>query len=338
MCIRPPSPTRRWLPWLASLAVLSTIQPAARAQRTTPPVDANTVLATLKDLKAKQTQLVSKEKQAVMAAIVAAQTDPGKAYEQAVTAVEFQGQGSNDSVKLLEWRKKQGDLLRNPLFINGLRLQLMYINLTWQRSMGATNKALLPALFEYTGEVTASFDSLWSYEALKRPLGSIVFVKYFQIGPYVSTIENWSDQPFDLDNIYEKTILPTLREMKDPRLLDYWNGKLTSEAARIDSKGGNNLAVNKFNNVRRPELLWSRAEDELVIGNRDAALADMLAVVKAHPDHPNFDKWAQQLTDLVKPDNAQVIVRDAPNPPGQPGAPAAGAGTPAPGSIAPVGR
>ena len=74
----------------------------------------------------------------------------------------------------------------------------------------------------------------------------------------------------------------------------------------------------------------------MIVGQRDAAIADMLAIVKAHPDHPNFDKWAQQLTDLVSPARGEVIVRDVPvsNAP----AGTAGSGTPAPGSIAPVGR
>ena len=34
----------------------------------------------------------------------------------------------------------------------------------------------------------------------------------------------------------------------------------------------------------------------------------MLAIAKAHPDHPGFDKWAQQLTDLVS-GKAEVIRR-----------------------------
>ena len=335
MSPRPPILSRRLLPWLASVALAAVIvTPHAHAQRA--PVDPDTVLATLKDLKARQTQIVSKEKQNVLALIQAAQADPAKAYEQATLAVDFQGQGNNDSIKIMEWRKKQGELLRNPAFVTGLRLQLAYISLTWQRSMGYKNKALLPALYEYTGQVMANLDSLWSYEPLKRPLGQIVFVRYFQIAPYIASIEDWSDQPFDVDSIYDKSILPTLREMKDPRLLDYWAGKIQGEASRVDSKGTNALAVNKFNNVRRPALLWSRAEDELIIGQRDAALADMLAIAKAHPDHPDFDKWVQQLTDLVSPAKGEIIVRDGP----ASNAPAgtAGSGTPAPGSIVPVGR
>ena len=320
MPIRSPLPIRRGLPWLAALALLAPAAPSAHAQRSTPAptVDPDAVLAALKDLKAKQSQVINKEKQGVMAAIAAARADPAKAYDQATVAVEFQGQG-NDGAKIGEWRKKQGDLLRNPAFVNGLRLQLAYIALTWQRSMGAKNKDLLPALYDYTAQVIGNIDTLWGFDSLRKPLGESVFVRYFQIGPYLGAVDNWSDQPLDVDSIYQKTILPTLRDMKDPRVLDYWVAKIQTEAAHFD-KSTNNLALNKFNNVRRPELLWNRAEDEEVIGQHDQAVADMLALAKAHPDHPDFDKWAARLTELVKPVQAEVIVRDVPAPVPTPGA------------------
>ena len=313
MSHRFPLPIRRGAPWLAALALLAAA-PLARAQQSTPAsaVDADAVLAALKELKAKQAQVISREKQGVLAAISAAQSEPAKTYEQAVMAVEIQGQG-NDGAKVGEWRKKQGDLMRNPAFVNGLRLQLAYISLTWQRSMGAKNKDLLPALYEYTAQVIENIDTLWSFDSLRKPLGDSVFVRYFQIGPYVAALDAWSDQPFDVDSIYQKAILPTLRDMKDPRVLDYWMAKLLSEAAHVE-KSSNNLALNKFNNVRRPELLWDRAEDEELIGLHSQAVADMLAVAKAHPDHPDFDKWAARLTELVKPTKAEVIVHDAPAP------------------------
>ena len=327
MSIRLPFATRRCVPWLASLALFSLAAPAARAQRSTPapPVDADAVLAALKDLKAKQTPLMNREKQEVMGAIAAALADPARAYEQATVAVEFQGQ-SNDGTKIGEWRKKTGDLLRNPVFVDGLHLQLAYISLTWQRSMGARNKDLLPTLYEYTAQVTKNTDALAPFEVLHKPLGESVFVRYFQIGPYISEIKDWSDHPLDADSIYQKAILPTLREMKDPRVLDYWIAKIQLEAVRVD-KTNNNLAVRKFNNDRKPELLWSRAEDEEAIGQHNQAVADMLALAKAHPDHPDFDKWAARLTDLVKPAKAEVVVHDAPDVPAPAPAPVASPGS-----------
>ncbi len=102
-----------------------------------------------------------------------------------------------------------------------------------------------------------------------------------------------------MDGIFAKTILLSLRQDKDPRLLAYWDNKLQAEAGRVDQRNG--LAVDRFDNARRPTLLWSRAEDELVLGDQPHAVADMLALLKAHPDHPDFDKWAARLIDVVTP-------------------------------------
>ncbi len=269
-------------------------QPAAS------PVDAAAVLSAIKEIKGKQTDLIAREKGQVLEAIRGAMADPARAYEQATAAVEFQSKGFNDAAKLVEWRKQNGDLLRDKAFVNALRLELVYLSVTWQRCMGAKTKDLLPALYDYTSQVAANYDAFWGLKLTEKSFNDLVFVTYFQIGPFISGLPDWEVQPFNVDGIFQKTILPELRKNKDPRLLTYWDGKIQSEATRIDQRA-NGLAVNKFNMVRRPTLLWNRAEDELVLGDQNRAVADMLALLKAHPDHPDFDTWAARLTDVVTP-------------------------------------
>ena len=197
-----------------------------------------------------------------------------------------------------EVRNRENEQLRDRDFVNGLRLQLVYLSLTWQRSMGVPNKNLIPSLLEYTGQVTSANDALAPLEMYRKSLGESPFVPYFQVGPYINGLTDWSDHPFDVDSIYQKTILPELRKNKDPRLLDYWDSHLQTETARA-SVSGNNLTVTKFNHIRRPSLLWSRAEDEGLLGNGNQSVADMLAILRANPDHPDFDKWASQLEGIV---------------------------------------
>ena len=287
-----------------------------RAQQS-PVVDPKAVLATLKDLRTRQTGIITQEKSGVLAAINAAIADPGKAYEQALAAVEQQAPGNEPAPApnarpggsrlpsaarevnhAAEIRKRENDQLRDRDFINGLRLQLVYLSLTWQRSMGVPNKNLLPSLIEYTGQVTNADQSLAPLPMYQKSLGESPFVPYFQVGPYINGLADWSDHPFDVESIYQKTILPEMRKNRDPRLLDYWDSHLQIETARA-SASGNNLTVTKFNHIRRPSLLWSRAEDEGLLGNGNQSVADMLAILKANPDHPDFDKWAAELEGIV---------------------------------------
>ena len=305
--------TTRSLPVLVLAAgVCAGLLGAARAQQA-PAVDPKTVLAALKDLRTRQTGIITQEKSGVLAAINAAIADPGKAYEQALAAVEQQTPGNEpprapggnrppsaarDVRHDAEARARENDRLRDRDFINGLRLQLVYLSLTWQRSMGVPNKNLLPSLIEYTGQVTNADASLAPLPMYQKALGESPFVPYFQVGPYIAGLADWSDHPFDVDSIYQKTILPEMRKNKDPRLLDYWDGRLQLETARATASG-NNLTVTKFNHIRRPSLLWGRAEDEQGLGNGNQAVADMLAILKVNPDHPDFDKWAAQLEGIV---------------------------------------
>ncbi len=109
---------------LAPSALLCLVLPL-RAQQPAPPIDAAAVLAALKDIKTKQALAVSKEKGQVLESIRAALADPVRAYDQAVAAVDFQGKSGNEGAKLAEWRKQNGELLRDRGFANVLRLQLV---------------------------------------------------------------------------------------------------------------------------------------------------------------------------------------------------------------------
>ena len=293
-----------------------------QAQQTPPPVDPKAVLATLKELRTRQQGIINREKGDVLAAINAAIADPGKAYEKAMDTVELQGQpatvvkpgpgpgafgrGGNHVV---DTRKRVGDQTRDRDFVNGLRLQLVYLSLLWQHGMSVKTRDLIPALLDYTAQVNQSLETLQGLDMVQHPIKDSVFVNYFQIGPYISGLADWPDHAFDTDGIFQKVILPEMRKNKDPRLLGYWDNLMQTEATRAAATQ-NNLLITKFAHVRRPSLLWSRAEDEAALGNTNQSIVDMLADLKANPDHPDFDKWAAELEGVV---NAKA----APTPTGE---------------------
>ncbi len=328
---------KRPLPVFLLVASLLASPPAVLRAQQTPPLDPKAVLTTLKDLRAKQSGLMNREKADVLAAINAAIADPGKAYEKAMESVELQGEtappppaknGAGPArppaagTRILDARKRIGEQVRDHDFVNGLRLQLSYLSLTWQHGMGVKTRDLITPLLDYVGQVNQSLETLQPLDMFRRSLNESVFVGYFQVGPYLNGFADWSDHPFDTASIFQKTILPEMRNNKDPRLLSYWDNLLQTESARVTATQ-NNLATTKFNHIRRPSLLWSRAEDELILGSTNQGIADMLGIVKANPDHPDFDKWATQLEGIASA-KAAPPVADAP--PAGPAAPA----TPAP--------
>jgi hypothetical protein len=137
---------------------------------------------------------------------------------------------------------------------------------------------------------------------------------------------DWEMAPGNVDGIFQKIILPELRAQHDPRLLEYWDMKIKREG---EAAGRSRLAFDaeRFNQVRRPELLWNRAEDELALGQRGKAINDMFNLIKNNPAHPNAAAWVSRLESVI-----------APAPPAAPaGAASAPVSPPGAGAIAPPG-
>jgi hypothetical protein len=296
---------------LLLVASVLTALPILAQQGAAPAVDPATVLATLKDLRARQATVVGREKANVLAAINAAIADPAKTYEAAQAAVESQGANGNGAAapaargfdprrRPSEQSRMQSDLLRNRDFVNGLRLELIYLSLTWRHQSGAKTADLINPLIEYTAEVLPNVDALAAFEPFHRGVGETVFATYFQVAPFLAGMTGWEDRPFDVEGIYTQTILPEMRLEKDPRLLAYWDSRIQTDGARAEGSQ-NSLLINKFRNIRLPTLLWNRAEDEIAIGRQNQGITDMLALIKAHPDHPDFEKWAARLQEIVSP-------------------------------------
>ena len=64
---------------------------------------------------------------------------------------------------------------------------------------------------------------------LRRALGSSPIVQWLKLEDFIN-VDKWEQQPGDLDGIYNQIVLPELRTMRDPRVLDYWDLKLKKEA------------------------------------------------------------------------------------------------------------
>ena len=300
----------RSLPSLVCAGVLLVPAVDTHAQQPAPGFDPAAVLATLKKLKTDQPEMLNREKASTLANITAAINDPAKAYEQAVNAVEIQGNGPNEGGRIADWRKRNGAQLRDRDFQEAVRLHLTYLALTWQHSMGVKVRDQIPALLNYTSQVANDGETILAIEAMKKPVTQGLFANYFQVGPFLKHSDDWEEQPFEVDGIYRRTILPQMRADKDPRLLDYWNARIQAETARANSTQ-NGLALSKARNVRLPGLAWSRAEDEVALGQVNQGVADMMAIVKAHPDHPEFDRWVNKLTEVVTPPAGEVTVKPA---------------------------
>jgi hypothetical protein len=110
--------------------------------------------------------------------------------------------------------------------------------------------------------------------------------------------ESWPMTPGDLEGIHQAIILPEYRERKDPRILEYWERVLRRESDTI-AKRKVDYEEKRFTTIRRPELLWSRAEDMHQIGLKNRAITEMVAVLRSNPLHPRIEGWISQLESML---------------------------------------
>ena len=110
--------------------------------------------------------------------------------------------------------------------------------------------------------------------------------------------ESWPMNPGDLEGIHQSIILPEYRASRDPRILEYWDRVLRREADTV-AKRKVDYEEKRFATIRRPELLWSRAEDLYQVGLKNRAISEMVGVLKSNSLHPRIDSWISQLESLL---------------------------------------
>lgn len=273
---------------------------AAQTAQDAPPVNAASIMAGLRAIEQKQAQQTRAQADRVLRDFSAASSSNGSAvafYLDAVEQTQFQGQ-NREHTQFQEWKKKEAEKLKSPDFATAARLHLAYLVLTLQRADGATTGQLLPALLGYTGDLAAAYDTTYDQELMKTSVSSGIFAHWYGIETLLSKAKDWEFTPGNLDGIFQKTILPEFRQKRDPRAVAYWDSKLAREAAKA-SQSKLTITGQNFDNVRRPELLWSRAQEMLRIGQRNRAITEMFALVQGYPAHPNAGEWINSLKDLL---------------------------------------
>ncbi len=271
------------------------------AQQDGNPVDVKSLSVFLDGIKQKQAAAEKSHRNAVYQDFRAASSGAASAlafYQQAMQVTSFQGQ-NRQQTEFHDWKKKEADKFKDPAFLDALRLHLAYIVLTLERGNGMTVKQLLPELLAYTADAWNSGQSL-NDPFMRNDITDSLFVKWYEIQGWISSAEDWDMKPGDINGIYKQTILPQMRQDKDPRILRYWDQRIETEAAGAQASK-RTFDLDNFNRVTQPGLLWSRAQDMLAIGQRNNAINSMYAILKANPGHPRAGDWIKQIEELIQP-------------------------------------
>jgi hypothetical protein len=282
----------RVLPVLAIPFLLNSSLLAQIAQ----PIDPKAMLASLQDIKQKQAESAKSQLVQTISDFTAASADDGAAldfYLEAVRVTRFVGQ-PHEETAFHDWKKEEMPKLKPA----AIRTALRYTMLSLQRAAGATDDQIFPVLYAYAQDTEAILPTISDQEIVHQSVTDNIFTRWYNIGGQLGGLGNWEAVPGNVDGMYQKLLLPVMRKNRDPRLLQYWDNKILAEKGQA-AMATAAFSTDRFNLTRRPSLLWSRAEDEVVLGMRDQGITDMYNLVKAFPAHPDAGKWIPELEGLL---------------------------------------
>jgi hypothetical protein len=166
-------------------------------------------------------------------------------------------------------------------------------------------------------------------QIMRMSISSSPVARWMQLGEMFGERKKgdggWELGAGNVDGIYNSVILPEYRASKDPRLIEYWDMVLRREADRV-AKRKLDVESRDWNTLKKPSILWSRAQDVLALGQRNRAIGEMFNVIKSNPQHPDAKDWIAQLEVVLVPPALPAGDSAAPAPvpasPGQPTVPA----------------
>lgn len=205
--------------------------------------------------------------------------------------------------------KEDGD------FGTAVRLQLHYLIMALEAKDTKDMEKMLPELSAYFQEVVANSEKLRGRAGAYLSTGLRAggggrrgggggggngnpFVQAYQLEHFLEN-PNWSMDPLDFADIYEKTIFPVYREKKKADLGAQWDARMNNEAGfRKGSTSEGEYAL--WQQGPLLDIKWEKLTDLFQNGDKPVnAMAEMLAMIRDNPSHPASTKWLEDFRKMV---------------------------------------
>ncbi|MEM1059382.1 MAG: hypothetical protein AAGK14_09055 [Verrucomicrobiota bacterium] len=256
-----------------------------------------------------------------------------KAYLDAVEYTRFAGKPGGDD-RFDRWKERYAIMHEDRLFEEAVVLQLQYLLMSlelrksndpmkqraflmgqlidyaerleeWDKEVmlleNPEDARDIPAIKKRTGGQKAQDFR----QPLKDPLSQSPIVKQFQLEEHIGGVDNWEPVPGNLDGVMDTNVMWFLREREDPRLLRMWPERLAYKE-RLAKVLGSTSAMDRFENLVKPGMLWQYSVDTFKLGSKSEALKRMMMVLQQYPEHANYQNWSAELLALLQGEIAKA--------------------------------
>ncbi len=322
---------------LASPAIAQTAAPAAPApQVILTPVQTEHILKELEKVEAQIGQGRGTVFGAAMAKFREGMASPAAAMElyQDCYKLEHFDRKNLKQTDFMDWRTKNEVNLKDEDFKRALWLQLEFLVMSVQAQDADEPKEMAPlvasaqaflgkAITAIQESTTHSASGAVSDKDVKapgtrkgggggggRPAGDILgtlresvknsdFARAYSLEDFMKR-EDWEYQPLNVKGIYSSIILPYYLTEKPTEVAAQWDARMNAELAMQKALRSEN-DFNEYSKDAGPRMMWEK-NNYLVAHNVSPvnALADMLKVIQAYPNHPDAAEWLKDFRSLVK--------------------------------------
>lgn len=178
-----------------------------------------------------------------------------------------------------------------------LHIEYLILCLEAHEAKPADRDKLIPKLQAFIQEAVAGAEKLKGRAGnmLSRDVGGSPIVQAYQIGRYLDNQDHWTNRPLGFGEMWDRAILPHVKEQKADGLAAQWDARINAEGAlRKGQMPEPEFVI--WTQQELPVLKWQRATYLLHNGPTPVnALKDMLDVIKAYPGHPSAPLWLEEM-------------------------------------------
>jgi hypothetical protein len=225
-----------------------------------------------------------------------------------------------------DWKRNERnkEMIQSSSMKMALRLQLSWLLLSIEAArMDGDTSELGKRAVDHLDKIFANAKTLKAHRnILNQNVLSSVFAKAYNLN---IKVKNWPTSAFDITQVYEKVVMPPLRESKDiASLRSAWRHRIAQEQAVFEKwndqdgenaegkSGKKKRVIGMKKNMRthgyevfldetRPQLLWSMEVDCFKAGDEKASALRMLKHLQTYITHKNAPQWIKEFQDLIQP-------------------------------------
>ena len=255
-------------------------------------------------------------------------------YLESYRNVEF-GRAQDGETRFQQWRVENKDKIASLDFSTAAQLHVQYVALVCREALGEKEAPKAGEWGVYwenlfkSREIAENPGDLMeakmpsskkggigrkqkkeSGNDFDRPAVESPLVRDRQIQGFLEGVQEAKFSSASVGPIFNQVVRPHLRKAKSRDLMRLWDLRIAAMDEDVE-KEVKTLGADDYKILKRPELLWERADDLEKMGERESAWAQKMAILKANPYHPKLSKWIGEMKQALG-ESSQALPEKAP--------------------------